>query len=138
MTGTNNNGIEITPIKTIINGLCYKIQLSNSLPNPPDFFKLTLYSPENGRDKIEKIRMLIASNNTWQGIINSNWPYSRAPPLIQKEFTPNIHKVVRINLEENVWKLRSGIEDFNKCMKDKDNGKCLSLFDISPNEYKNG
>ena len=29
------------------------------------------------KDKLEKIHLMIAANNTWQGIVGYNWPYSK-------------------------------------------------------------
>ena len=132
-----DNTIKLTPVRTIYHGLCYKIQFSNSFPDFPEALTLIVLENTSGRDELKKINMLIASNNTWQGIIINNWPYNKAPPLIEQKFIPNVMKMAYVHLEENVWKKRTGNENFKKCMENKVDNKCVSIFDITSNEAKN-
>ena len=57
--------------------------------------------------------------------------------MIEGIFTPNTYTMARIKLEENIWISRTGVHDFNKCIKDNDDGKCTSLFSVKLNENKN-
>ena len=132
-----DNIIQVMPMRTQTYGLCYKLQFSNPLPDPPNApLALFMINYAKGIDKLKKIKLLIASNNTWQGIITDNWPYSKMPPLIEQKFTPNVYKVTFVNMEENIWKFRKGDENFNKCIENKDDGKCLSIFDVTFDESK--
>ena len=107
------------------------------MPDPPDALILTIVNNGKGIDKLKKINILIASNNTWQGIIINGWPYSKAPTLLEQKFIPNVYKMAYVHLEENLWKNRNGYTNFNKCIMDKDDGNCLSIFDIKTNEMEN-
>ena len=74
--------IELIPVRTIYRGLCYKLKLSNPLPSSsialnPDYFMFHISSFIQGIDKLEHIDLMIAANNTWQGIVGNNWPYSQ-------------------------------------------------------------
>ena len=74
--------IELIPVRTIYRGLCYKLKLSNPLPLSsitlnPDYFLFHISSFIQGIDKLEHIDLMIAANNTWQGIVGNNWPYSQ-------------------------------------------------------------
>ena len=82
-------------------------------------------------DKLSRVYLMLASDNTWQGIVFNKWPYSKAPPLIEQKFVTNAYKMAHIHLEENLWKSRNGYGDFNKCVEDKDDEKCVSIFDIT-------
>ena len=129
--------MEVTPVKTQYHGLCYKLQLLKPLPDPPYSLGLGIRTFGKDRDRLKKVNVLIASNNTWQGIITNNWPY-KAPPLIGGKFVPDKYNMVDIRLKENLKKFRRGYDDFNQCMKDKDNKKCVSIFDLTINESQNG
>ena len=66
--------IEVIPVRTIFQGLCYKLELSNPLPFNPDYFIIFVTSSIQDVDKLEKIDLMIAANDTWQGIVADNWP----------------------------------------------------------------
>ena len=69
--------IELIPIRTIFHGLCYKIKLSNPLPLNPDYLVFIVTSSIQGVDKLDKIDLMIAANDTWQGIVGNSWPYNK-------------------------------------------------------------
>ena len=69
--------IELIPIRTIFHGLCYKIKLSNPLPLNPDYLIFYVTSSIQGVDKLDKIDLMIAANDTWQGIVGNSWPYNK-------------------------------------------------------------
>ena len=72
-----NRRIEIIAIKTMLRGLCYKLKSSDPLPMNPEYVIFQISSMTQGIDKLEKINLMIASNDTWQGIVRSSWPYSK-------------------------------------------------------------
>ena len=70
--------IEIASIQSATNGLCYKLKFSDPLPYYPTPLQLIISSSlTQGVDKLEKVHILVASNNTWQGIVGNRWPYSK-------------------------------------------------------------
>ena len=78
--------IELIPVRTIYRGLCYKLKLSNPLPSNsialnPDYFIFQISSFTQGIDKMDHIDLMIAANNTWQGIVGNNWPYSQGQEI---------------------------------------------------------
>ena len=58
--------IEVAPIRTMGNGLCYKFNMTNPFP----FFntlQLVIGSSNLRTDKLNKVDLFIAAENTWQG-----------------------------------------------------------------------
>jgi hypothetical protein len=80
----------VIPVRTVFQGLCYKLKLSNPLPLNsvtlnPEYFSFYVSSFSQGIDKLEKINLMIAANNTWQGIVENNWPYSQGREISKKK-----------------------------------------------------
>ena len=73
--------IELIPIRTTVRGLCYKMTLSNPLPLNPERFLFFISNFIQSEDKLEKINLMIAANDTWQGIIGNYWPYSKGQKI---------------------------------------------------------
>ena len=65
--------MELIPVRTIVNGLCYKFTLSDALSSEPLKSPNVFVSSYN--DDLKNINLLIAEDNTWQGIIGGEWPY---------------------------------------------------------------
>ena len=82
-----NRRIETIPIRTVLRGLCYKLKLSNPLPLIPDYLYLVISSNQT-IDKLEKINLMIAANDTWQGLVGNNWPYSKGLKISEGFFNP--------------------------------------------------
>ena len=56
----------------------------NSITLNPEYFSFYVSSFSQGIDKLEKINLMIATNNTWQGIVGNNWPYSQGTEISKK------------------------------------------------------
>ena len=82
----NKGTIEIIPIRTTAQGLCYKLTLSG-----PMRMNIFIGSSIQSKDKLEKIHLMIASNNTWQGIVGYNWPYSKGLKISKRLYTTSKH-----------------------------------------------
>ena len=121
-------------------GLCYKLNLSKSLipiglevpMNGLSFLMTT--SIKQGIDKLTAFKLIIAAENTWQGIIYGRWPYINIPPIISAELIPGITHFSLIDLAENKWNYISktsnaGKTSFNGCMENDEKESCLSIFD---------
>ena len=81
----NNGTIEIIPIRTTNQGLCYKLTPSDS---EPGYMNIFIGSSNQSIDKLEKINLMIATHNTWQGIVGFKWPYTKGLK-ISKRFIHN-------------------------------------------------
>ena len=92
--GTNGT-IEIIPIRTT-QGLCYKLL---HVTSEPGYMNIFIGSSIQSIDKLEKINLMIATHNTWQGIVGFKWPYTKGLK-ISKRFihnTQNNHVLWIIN-----------------------------------------
>ena len=98
------------------------------------YLTLMITSSDLGMDTLRQMHLLIAANNTWQGIIHKSWPYNKEPPLISGEFDPETYKLIVIQLEENILKYYTGGSDFNRCINEFGDENCKSIFD--PKFYK--
>ena len=125
--------IDVLQIPTILSGLCYKLELSKgTIPiSPNGFFTLFMTNSVEGTDKLEGFRLMIASSNTWQGLVYSRWPYKKVPQIVTGNLVSKLISNVGIELEESIWNYRNGEDNFDLCMKGKENDHCKSIFDTS-------
>ena len=117
-------------------GLCYKLNVSKSFIPTGDHglldsgFGLMLKSYNKGIDKLAKFKLIIAAENTWQGIIYDKWFYSgKAPPIINADLIPGLSKNYFIDLEANIWNYKNGKTSFDSCVAKNEKESCLSIFD---------
>ena len=107
------------------------------LPRYSGSLKLIISSSTSGVDKLEQLLFYIASDDTWQGVIINDWPYSNTPLLVTGDFSTETTSLISVDLYENVWKYRKGMYDFNECMNTTTNDQpmqeCISIFDPRPN-----
>ena len=125
----------MVPIFTINSGLCYKIKYGFPFINlfePKSYvkFEINFKIPDVELNNLTKINLLIAAENTWQGIIDENWPYDSVPLKISENFRGGIANVKSVKLVENVWIYLTGEGNIEKCMKkwDLKDSKCISMF----------
>ena len=128
-----NETIKVTPVTTLLDGLCYRFKMPNSLLSSNKSLQLVIGSSTSGLDKLEKLNFYTASDNTWQGVIMNKWPYSNTPMLFSGVFSTETFSSVMVDLDENIWKYRKGISDFDECMNDQPMQECISIFDPRPN-----
>ena len=134
-----NTLIEVLPVRTLVKGLCYKLFFGKALklkaldPDPIAIFVTSSF--ENKTDKLEEIHVTVAENNTWQGIVEKKWPYSKVPPVFSGSFSQEFFKTYVIEIDENFHVYREGEKNFDECMKEYDTSQCVSIFD--PRAFKN-
>jgi hypothetical protein len=68
------------------------LKLSDPLTANPNYFPFLVSSYIQGIDKLEKMNLMIAANNTWQGIVGDNWPYGQGKKISKKKSRPRYHK----------------------------------------------
>ena len=128
-----NSIIKVAPVRTVMDGLCYRFKLPNSLLSSHKPSQLVIGSSTSGVDRLEKLHFYIASDNTWQGVIMNKWPYSKTPMLVSGIFSTESISAAFVELDENIWKYRKGMSDFDECMNDQPLQECISIFDPRPN-----
>ena len=140
--GTNQdnfgNTIDVTQVPSLLYGLCYKLELSKeTIPINSDlFFTLLMSTYVQGVDELKGFKLMIASSNTWQGLVYDKWPYKTVPPIFTGELNSLLIAQIGLELEESVWNYRNGEDDFDLCMKGNETYQCESIFDTST--FQNG
>ena len=102
-------------------------------PDPIAIFVTSTY--KNNTDKLEEIHVTVAENNTWQGIVEKKWPYSKIPSVFSGSFSVEFFNTYVIELDENFNVYRKGETNFDECMKKHEASQCVSIFD--PRALKN-
>ena len=87
--------LEIIPVRTTTQGLCYKLTLSNIHMNGFLFF---IGSSIQSLDKLEKINLMIATNDTWQGIVGNKWPYTKGLKIPKKNLRHSYTQKLKLKL----------------------------------------
>ena len=99
--------------------------------NSDEFFTLLMTNSLEGMDKLKGFRLMIASSNTWQGLIYGRWPYKKVPPIVTGNLASKLISNMDIELEESVWNYSNGEDNFDHCMKENEKDHCKSIFDTS-------
>ena len=83
-------------------------------------------------DKLSRVYLMLASHNTWQGIVSGRWPYSNSPTIVTGNFKENITQIIDIIMEENIWIRSGGLDNITDCLEPKMQPKtepnCTSIF----------
>ena len=127
--------VELVPIRTFLQGLCYKLKFLDPKPFDPSA-SLQFFISSNiskGMDKLEKVSVTVVSSNTWQGIIGNGWPYTKDPLQIIGSLSTEIISYQIVDLKENVYINRVGQINFDKCMNENYTQACASIFDPRSN-----
>ena len=126
--------LELFPVRTLLRGLCYKLEMSREKPL---WLHLIVSSSSKAKDRLKRVDLFMAAENTWQGTIHK-WPYSKVPPFVTGELDTESYKLIPIEIKkENQWNWRSGISGFDNCMNDGNASECSSIFDPMPCEHQN-
>ena len=129
-----NNKIDVSHVRTIKNGLCYKLELET----PVSFIQIIVRSSLQETDKLTKVNLIVAAKSTWQGIILNDWPYNQVPLKIGKEMVSGYSNIYDIKLKEELWKNLEGCNEFDDCMNEFDSVQgCISIFEPQTNQNEN-
>ena len=82
-----------------------------------------------GIDQLKKFEIMLASDNTWQGVIGDSWPYSDYPPMFNWNIKPGEWSMSVINIKQNVWTHLNGVDNLETCMSENRYKGCGSIFD---------
>ena len=119
------------PIRTVKDGLCYKLEVSNgTIPVESElYFPFIIANFTKEADKLTKFHLMVAAENTWQGIIFENWPYREYPPMTTIDVIPGIYAASTLDLKEKIWINLDVEDDLDSCLSNKEENGCLSIFD---------
>ena len=126
-TGTHNysgNIINLTPIRTQL-ATCYKLE-SLSI-----FESITIGIIKiSSADYLEKVHLLIAAENTWQGIVYGNWAKTKPPLKVVGKFSSSSSNAYFIQLQDHVWTHLQGVGNYSRCIDENISSKneCVSIF----------
>ena len=76
--------IETTPIRTTF-ALCYKVESKSKLDYDTALI-FFVYDQNTKMDKFKSIKLYVAANNTWQGVIYGAWPNTKNPLKVVGKF----------------------------------------------------
>ena len=129
-----NNKIEVSHVRTVKNGLCYKLDMENPFP----YIQIMVNSNLEGMDRLTKVNLMVAAKNTWQGIILNDWPYNQVPLKIGTELVPRYANIYDVKLKEELWKNLEGHNEFDDCMNNFEFEQgCISMFDPQTHQIEN-
>ena len=77
-----------------------------------------------GIDKLKGFRLMIASSNTWQGLVYGRWPYKKVPQIVTGNLASELLSSVEIELEESIWNYRNGEDNFDVCIEENEKNDC--------------
>ena len=129
--------VELVPIRTYMQGLCYKLKFLDTKPFDPST-SLQFFISSNistGMDALEKVSVIIASSNTWQGIVLNVWPYNKDHLEIIGRLSTEVISIQMADLKEHMYINRVGEMDFDKCINKNYTQTCASIFD--PRSFTN-
>ena len=124
-----NEMIEVYPIPTPY-AVCIKIEYLFKMKSTVR----TIYGDVKINQKIDKLEefdVFVAAENTWQGIVYNNWPYSQIPlKVYAKVPKPGMGKQLNFKIQESVWKHLIGEDKTEDCLQEltKITANCTSLF----------
>ena len=127
--------IETTPIRTTF-ALCYNVESKSKLDYDTALI-FFVYDQNTKMDKLKSIKLYVAANNTWQGVIYGAWPNTKNPLKVVGEFSKDgEHNMYYVPIEETERSHLKGIDDYSQCIDQKDSigQSCKSIF--HPNSYK--
>jgi hypothetical protein len=128
------NKINVSYVRTVKNGLCYKLELEN----PFSFIQILVNSNLDGMDRLTKVNLMVAAKNTWQGIILNDWPYNQVPLKIGKDLVSRYANIYDIKLKEELWKNLEGHDEFDDCINNLDFEQgCISMFEPQTHQTEN-
>ena len=109
-----NLSYEVKPFQTIDHGTCYKIQPSFMIFSLPFdcSLRISLSSNLSQADMPSKAIIYLTSNNTWQGIVTSDWP--QFPP---SKLELDMGKTYKGQLKPTEYRFEQGVENSEECWK---------------------
>ena len=131
--------IETTLIRTTA-ASCYKVESKSKFDD--DTALMFWVSDQVGKktndkiDKFKSIKLYVAANNTWQGVIYGKWPNTKNPQKVIGTFSTNSHNSYFVPVEVTERSHLRGNGNYSQCIDQNESvgQSCKSIF--HPNSYK--
>ena len=129
--------IETLPMRTT-SGLCYKVESKATPFEYETSFLFMVWNYINGQkqNKLEKIKLYVVADNTWQGVIYGSWANTKNPLKVIGDFHELSSDVHFVPIEVTEWNYMKGNGNYSQCLEEKesDPGSCKSIF--HPQSFK--
>ena len=128
--------IETTPIRTKY-ALCYKVESKSKFSHGTSMiFTVFDKNLKKSNNKLAAIELNVAAHNTWQGVINGNWPNTKNPLKVVGKFSKDSHNSYYVPIEVTEISHLKGKGNYSECIAQKEYAgqSCKSIF--HPNSYK--
>ena len=138
--GTNKyfgQTIEATPIRTT-SALCYKVESKLKFGDDTSVI-FTVFNQNRkkyGIDSLKSMKLYVAANNTWQGVIYGTWPNTKNPLKVIGKFSNDSNNLYFVPIEVTERSHLKGNGNYSQCINQKEyiGQSCKSIF--HPNSYK--
>ena len=128
--------LETTPIRTKF-ALCYKVESKSKFSHDTSMI-FTVFDEQVkiSNNKLATIELDVAAHNTWQGVINGNWPNTKNPLKVVGQFSRDSHNSHYLPIEVSEISHLKGNGNYSECIAQKEYAgqSCKSIF--HPNSYK--
>ena len=138
--GTNKyfgQTIEATPIRTT-SALCYKVESKLKFGDDTSviFWVFNQNRKNDGIDSLKSMKLYVAANNTWQGVIYGTWPNTKNPLKVIGKFRKDSNNLYFVPVEVTERSHLKGNGNYSQCINQKEyiGQSCKSIF--HPNSYK--
>ena len=128
--------IETTPIRTTF-ALCYNVESKSKLDYDTALI-FFVYDQNTKKDKLKSIKLYVAANNTWQGVIYGAWPNTKNPLKVIGKFSED-HNIYYVPIEVTERSHLKGVDDYSQCIDQKESvgQSCKSIFHPYSYKYEN-
>ena len=128
--------LETTPIRTKF-ASCYKVESKSKFSHDTSMI-FTVFDEQVkiSNNKLATIELDVAAHNTWQGVINGNWPNTKNPLKVVGKFSRDSHNSYYVPIEVTEISHLKGNGNYSECIAQKEYAgqSCKSIF--HPNSYK--
>ena len=128
--------LETTPIRTKF-ALCYKVESKSKFSRDTSMiFTVFDENLKESNNKLATIELDVAAHNTWQGVVNGNWPNTKNPLKVVGKLSRDSHNSHYLPIEVTELSHLKGNDDYSECIaREESTGQsCKSIF--HPNSYK--
>ena len=86
--------------------------------------------PKNQIDKLEKINLYVAADNTWQGVTYGSWANTKNPLKVIGEIQDFSFNINFVPIEATEWTYVNDTGNFSQCLEDQEPiyKSCKSIF----------